>query len=225
MQTHLTLKSLNSKTGPIPVSTTEEASCSPSCPFKKNGCYPEYGPAALHWREVSAGRRGTDWQSFVDAIGKLPDGQLWRHNVAGDLPHIDGTIDKAKFLALIGANKGKHGFTYTHHDPLRELNYDLIRFANQSGFTVNLSANNLADADRLAELDIGPIAAVLPESQMVNCQTPGGRKVIICPAVTRTNVSCATCKLCSIADRKAIVGFPSHGTGKRKANVIAIRAI
>jgi len=64
---HLTLKSGNVKTGPIPVSTTSKASCSDTCPFKDNGCYADGGPLALHWRAVTEGARGTDWQSFCMA--------------------------------------------------------------------------------------------------------------------------------------------------------------
>ncbi|MEY4341197.1 MAG: hypothetical protein RL541_701, partial [Pseudomonadota bacterium] len=58
MQVHLTLKSANVKTGPIPVSTTERASCPDDCSMKKE-CYAASGPLALHWAAVSNGTRGT----------------------------------------------------------------------------------------------------------------------------------------------------------------------
>lgn len=48
----------------------------------------------------------------------LPGGQLWRHNVAGDLPHDPETgIISGEFMEkLVKSNKGRNGFTYTHHD-------------------------------------------------------------------------------------------------------------
>ena len=45
MNVHLTLKSSNAKTGPIPVSTTEKASGPPDCAMRE-GCYAASGPLA-----------------------------------------------------------------------------------------------------------------------------------------------------------------------------------
>jgi len=211
MQVHLTPKSANVKTGPIPVSTTERASCPSDCKMKAE-CYAASGPLALHWAAVSNGARGTDWATFTDAIAALPDGQLWRHNQAGDLPQSGGTIDPALLGDLVAANIGKRGFTYSHHRDAESINW--IRHANQWGFTVNLSANDLADADALADQNAGPVVVVLPSTQTSNTTTPRGRPVIVCPATQRDDVSCATCQLCQ-RQRAAIVGFPAHGTRRR----------
>lgn len=216
---HLTLKSANAKTGPIPVSTTSALSCSDTCPFKDNGCYAESGPLALHWRAVTAGERGLTWPEFCDAIAQLPDGQLWRHNQAGDLPGIGDYINPTAMQLLIDANKGRRGFTYTHK-PATPENLELIRAANVAGFTVNLSANNLAHADALADTGAGPVVTVLPINAPAKMTTPAGRPVITCPAQTRDDVSCADCQLCARADRPTIIGFLAHGTGAKKAEKI-----
>jgi hypothetical protein len=216
---HLTLKSANAKTGPIPVSTTSALSCSDTCPFKENGCYAESGPLALHWRAVTAGDRGLTWPEFCDEISRLPDGQLWRHNQAGDLPGLGDYINPAAMQLLIDANKGRRGFTYTHK-PATAENLELIRAANAAGFTVNLSANNLAHADALAETGAGPVVTVLPTNAPAKTTTPAGRPVITCPAQTRDDVSCADCQLCARADRPTIIGFLAHGTGAKKAEKI-----
>ena len=216
---HLTLKSANAKTGPIPVSTTSALSCSDTCPFKENGCYAESGPLALHWRAVTAGDRGLTWPEFCDEISRLPDGQLWRHNQAGDLPGLGDYINPAAMQLLIDANKGRRGFTYTHK-PATAENLELIRAANAAGFTVNLSANNLAHADALAETGAGPVVTVLPTNAPAKTTTPAGRPVITCPAQTRDDVSCADCQLCARADRPTIIGFLVHGTGAKKAEKI-----
>jgi hypothetical protein len=217
---HLTLKSRNEKTGPIPVSTTTASTCSPACPFMNEGCYAKGGPLAIHWRKVTQGLAGMPWADFVDQIADLPEGKLWRHNQAGDLPGHGDSIDIVALASLVSANNGKRGFTYTHK-PTTPQNVEAIRDANANGFTINLSGNNLEHADQLADLDAGPVVVVLPADQTENTVTPAGRKVVVCPASIRDGVSCATCKLCAISNRAAIIGFPAHGAAKRKASNIA----
>ena len=229
MNVHLSLKSSNAKTGPIPVSTTSARTCPPSCIFNREsegGCYAESGPLALHWRKVTEGERGMGWGAFCDAIGALPEGQLWRHNQAGDLPGEGDAIDAVMLDRLVQANAGKRGFTYTHKPMDRAENRDAVQKANARGFTINLSANNLQHADQLASLEIAPVVAVVPEGTPEKTTTPEGRTVIVCPAQTREDVSCATCQLCSRRDRRGIiVGFIAHGTAKRKVNAIAARRV
>lgn len=215
MQVHLTLKSANVKTGPIPVSTTAKESCPTDCAMRA-GCYAASGPLALHWAAVSAGTRGTSWGEFTQAIAALPEGQLWRHNQAGDLPQTGGTIDAVKLGQLVHANIGRRGFTYTHHRDTQSLAW--VKHANAWGFTVNLSANDLQDADVLADTGAGPVVVVLPSTQTENTTTPAGRKVVVCPATQRDDVSCATCQLCQ-RQRSTIVGFPAHGTKKRVIDI------
>ena len=88
----------------------------------------------------------------------------------------------------------------------------------RSGFTVNLSANDLVDADELAATGAGPVVVVLPSSQTDNTATPAGRRVVVCPATQRDDVSCATCQLCA-RQRSTIVGFPAHGTRRRVIDI------
>ena len=212
---HLTPKSANAKTGPIPVSTTTRATCPLDCAMR-DGCYAASGPLALHWSAVSSGARGTDWQTFVGAVAALPDGQLWRHNQAGDLPGDGHTVDPIALGELVRANQNRRGFTYTHYRDAQSLEW--IRHANQWGFTVNLSANSLTDADTLADTGAGPVVCVLPSDTTENTRTPAGRRVVVCPATQRDDVSCATCQLCA-RQRDVVVGFPAHGTRKRVIDI------
>jgi len=216
--THLTRISNNAKTGPIPVSTSSADTCPPSCPFKKQGCYAKGGPLALHWSKVTSGGRGLKWADFLSAIEALPRGQLWRHNQAGDLPGLGEDIDAMALSQLAKANQGRKGWTYTHKHAT-EANREAIRAANANGFTINLSANSLTHADELASHECGPVCVVLPSDQNKNTVTPGGRKVVICPATQRDNVTCATCGLCQ-KQRGAIVGFPAHGTSAKKVSAL-----
>ena len=226
MQVHLTIKSANAKTGPIPVSTTEKSSCPTSCPHITS-CYAKSGPLALHWNKVSSKERGSAWRDFIKQVKEFEQGQLWRHNQAGDLPGIGEKIDKVKLNSLVKANQAAaaRGFTYTHkpvigNHPIAKQNKALVKAANESGFTVNLSADNLAEADKLKKLNIGPVVTLLPENYPNKSATPGGNTVIVCPAQIKDNVSCSTCKLCAVKDRSVIIGFLAHGTAKKAASKI-----
>lgn len=207
----------NAKTGPIPVSMTESSSCPDSCPLLNAGCYARFGMVGMHWRKLDKGITGMDWQAFTQQVKELPRGTLWRHNAAGDLPQIKGHIKAGEFTQLVNANKGKQGFTYTHHTPELDDNASLIKHANEEGFTVNLSANSAEHADSLASLNIGPVVTLLPEEAPKLSYTPAGRAIVKCPATYIDSMTCAACALCANSSRKSIVGFPVHGTGKRKA--------
>jgi hypothetical protein len=180
-----------------------------------SGCYAESGPLALHWSKVSNNERGMNWADFCSTVEALPVDQLWRHNVAGDLPGDNEVIDPVLLGELVAANRGKRGFTYTHKTN-NLANHSWIKTANEWGFTVNLSANNLEHADQLAALDIGPVVTVLPIDAPKTTTTPNGRTVVTCPATYRDDIACNTCQLCQ-RQRTTIIGFPAHGTSKAKA--------
>lgn len=218
---HLTPISRNVKTGPIPVSTSSATTCPESCPFNNGGgCYAASGPLAIHWRHVTQGNRGDTWETFLGKVAALPRNQLWRHNAAGDLPGEGDCLDTVALGQLVVANKGKRGFTYTHK-PLDTPHERLaVSHANANGFAINLSANTLDHADTLSDMGIGPVTVVVQSDVDSNMSTPKGRKVVICPATIRDDVSCATCGLCAIVKRDCIVGFPAHGNGKRKVDAI-----
>lgn len=216
---HMTRMSWNVKTGPIPVTTSSKSTCPTTCPLRGNGCYAEYSPLAIHWGKVSSGARGGTLEELCAKIKELPKQQLWRYGQAGDLPGDGTVIDSGAMLQLIQANKGRKGFGYTHYDPTITENAHAIEMANASGFVINLSANNLEHADRLADLDIGPVVTVLPADAHTTMRTPKGRLVTICPA-SGTNITCATCAICANGTRKAIIGFPAHGSGAKKVQEI-----
>lgn len=216
---HFTAKSNNAKTGPIPVTTSTAETCPDACPLKGAGCYAEHGPLAWFWRRLTRDRQGLTLRQLCARIKALPEGTLWRHNQAGDLPGEGDRLDASRLALLVKANKGRRGFTYTHK-PMTPAAARSTRAANKAGFTVNLSADTLAQADRLAGLRVAPVVVVLPEGQIENTWTPEGRKVVVCPAPTH-GVTCERCKLCAWADRKVIIGFPAHGARRRKVSRIA----
>ncbi len=216
---HLVRVSRNRKTGPIPVTTTSANSCPPNCSFKGNGCYAQSGPLAIHWNAVSRGQRGSTFDEFLQEIATLRRHALWRHNQAGDLtPEAPGVIDARKLTRLAMANRGRRGFTYTHYPPTLG-NQAAVVDANRLGFTVNLSAETLTQADNYADLGIAPVVVVLPQGVTKSTRTPAGRQVIVCPASTG-NSDCLNCGICQQRDRASIVGFPAHGSSARRVEAI-----
>lgn len=214
---HITKKSSNAKTGPIPTTTTEQKSCPSTCPFINKGCYAKSGPQALHWRKVSNGERGGSWQELCQFVQDLPAKQLWRHNVAGDLPNDNGEILSNDLMELIEANKGRKGYTYTHHI-LNSWNIGQIQLANALGFTVNASTETLEAADHAMDHGIPAVAVIASDADGPEF-TPGGRPCIVCPAQTG-DTTCSVCHLCQKVDRKCVVLFKAHGTFRRAVNEI-----
>lgn len=213
----LTMRSANRKTGPIPVSMTDMASCPSACPHMDKGCYAGYGKSAHLWRTVPD--RGVPWSEFCEMIACLPEGTIWRHNEAGDLPGKGDSIDMPELRRLVRSNIGRLGFTFTHK-PMRDPDERrAVQMANEDGFTINLSADSLAHADELADLRIGPVAVVLPSDAPEKQRTPAGRHVIVCPAETG-GITCGACGLCAIPWRKAIIGFRAHG---QAAKLVSLR--
>lgn len=225
----------NKKTGPIPVTSTAAQSCPVACPMRTDsagGCYAASGNSAIHWRALSQGRAATalDVDGLYSAVSSIPKGKLWRHNESGDLLSDEyGFINAGFIWGLVHANKGRRGFTYTHHAQ-NFHNLTLIQQANREGFTINISTNNIKHAIETREKapDV-PIVTIVSEEQW------GGKRVINmpesgvyiarCPAEYNEGVTCKTCGICQVSSRKAIVGFTPHGTGKRRViNIVKAAA-
>jgi hypothetical protein len=172
--------SQNAKTGPIPTSIVERASCWSGCALYENGCYAEAGALAMHWDRVSRGVAGGSWSEFCAKIAALRPGRLWRHAQAGDLPGYGAKIDDALLDELVAANTGKHAIAFTHKpvlgdDSVAVENRRLIAEAIEAGFMINLSADNPAHADRLAELGTAPVVTVLARAYARKAVWPGSR--------------------------------------------------
>ncbi len=220
MKYHFIRTSANSKTGAIPVTYTERASCPPSCAHYRADCYAEDFYTRMAWDKVP--ERGGDVAALCASIAALPDGQLWRHNVAGDLPGDGENVDPVALGEIVRANIGRRGFTYTHKKSADAI--DWAAHATRWGFTVNLSADDAGEADALAETGL-PVCAIVPSDTPEKSETPAGRTIIVCPAQTRDDVTCETCGLCARADRRVIIGFRAHGTRARIADAKARRVI
>lgn len=231
----ITKSSGNRITGPIMITTSPRSTCPTACPYRSMAdgpeaglCYAEHGHLG-HYIGTGLDRTSPGHKisgripvhslaALLDTIRALPSGTVWRHNQAGDLPSLDNrTIDRARLRQLTDANQGRRGFTYTHFDVIEdEQNQTAVREANGAGFTINLSVDTLDEADALADTGCGPVVVVIGAEERRNTITPARRKVVVCPARTHTGVTCATCHLCAVPTRKAIIAFPALGPAKAR---------
>lgn len=203
----------NRKTGPIPTTRSPASTCPDSCGLKGNGCYAENAPLVWAWTDDAV--KGCDFDALLMKIRRIPVGNLWRHNEAGDL-------DFETLERLVAANSGRRGFTYTHHVPNQNpRRLADLRASNANGFTVNVSADNVLIADRYVALGL-PTVVVLPMTAENVSYTPAGNKIVACPAEKSDRVTCATCGLCQIADRPYIIGFRAHGSRKKTAERVTV---
>jgi hypothetical protein len=256
MKVHFIQVSQNAKTGPIPVSIIERASCWPGCALYENGCYAETGALAMHWDRVSRGAAGGSWAEFCAKVTALRPGRLWRYAQAGDLPGYGAKIDAELLKELVAANTGKNAIAFTHKPVLGDdsvviENRRLLAAAAKAGFTVNLSADNPAHADRSADLGIAPVVTVLARAYARRAvrhrfkrkrdewaetvsewrdrtaslprHTPVGRRIAICPA-TYSDATCKTCGACARI-RDAVIGFPAHGAWRQVEAATAARDV
>jgi hypothetical protein len=120
-----------------------------------------------------------------------------------------------------------------------------------AGFTINLSANNPAEADALADLEIGSVVTILAHDYarravrhrakarpdewaetiaqwrdriaLLPVRTPAGRRIAICPA-TYTAATCKSCGACA-EPRDAVIGFPAHGPWRMVEKATAAREV
>jgi len=215
---HLSKVSGNVKTGPIAVSTSARATCSPSCPFFENGCYAESGPLLLHWRKVSEGLRGVKFSDFLAQLKGLESGRLFRHNQAGDLPHTAGRISRTFIKRMVQSVSHLKAFTYTHHSLKLGENLQLLRYANRNGFTINVSTESESAADDAIAAGLPAVMVADSSESRTTWHTKGGNIALVCPAQRSDTKTCADCKLCHHRGRRVIIAFLAHGTGKRKAN-------
>ena len=210
--------SANRKTGPIPVTNTDARTCPPGCGLFAE-CYAKSGHVLMHWRRLDMPGAGLSLPELCRYIRTIPGSALWRHNVAGDLPGIGASIDGAALHRIARANRGRRGFTYTHK-PATPANLEKIRAAVALGFTINLSADNARDADTLAAHNL-PVVVVIPADAPKVSRTPGGLKIVHCPAENSDRVTCANCGLCALKERPYLIGFKPKGAKRRAVDLIA----
>ena len=227
---HLSQKSSNKKLGGLPASTTSADSCPLTCGLY-HACYAKKGPQSWHWARVSKGTRGDSWEGFLQKVEKLKPGSLFRHNVSGDLPTINGgLLDVVKLdqlqCATTNANVGLYTYTHWHTDKtFGKTNVDSIKRFSQPGFVINVSTENVDDALFYREIgcDVVLTNTTVFEFAVESIQKKQGPlkicsvenldesvNVIPCPEQYTESATCKTCKLCSRYNRDYVIAFKEH---------------
>lgn len=203
-----TRKSGNGKTGPIPVARAPKSSCPSSCPLRGKGCYAELGRVGMAWKRQE--ERGVSLTALLAEVRSLPAGQLWRYGEAGDLPGSGERINRRDLERLVSANQGRRGFAYTH----KKRDLEPIRWANARGFTINLSADSMAEADSMIGRGVPVVVTVPSTERRPSYLSPNGNQVTTCPAVLQPDITCDDCQLCQ-KQHETIVAFPAHSQRTR----------
>ncbi len=216
LRVRLIERSKNRKLGEIPATFSSPCTCPKSCPWYGRGCYSEHDLTGHWWRETTD--VGMTWPAFCDRVSRFPRGQVWRHNIGGDLPGVDSAIDLGAMLDLEAAASHTRGFTYTHK-PLNATNQRILRRCNRAdtGLVVRLSADGIGQVDELCGLDCGPVAVVLPSDAPRVQRTAAGRTVLVCPA-QYAETSCAVCGLCT-DNWRMVIGFRAHGCAAKRVSL------
>ena len=203
-------KSTNQKTGAITQTYSSSNTCPTRCPFKNSGCYAASGPCGLVWKKM---QKAVTPYELKELIQNSATTKLIRHNVAGDMA-IEGTSELNYMLVslLAKAFEGHQAYTYTHCE-INERNSDIIKMAQEKGFVINYSCENIEQVKKA--IAHGVPAVMTCEQFEGTHKTIEGIKFVKCPSY-KDGVTCATCQMCSKV-RNYVVVFEAHGTSKKKA--------
>jgi hypothetical protein len=217
----LTARSSNRKTGPIATTLSSSDTCPATCPYTNGGgCYAAGGPTAIHWRKLDRRESGTAILDFGHqlAAAKLPPGSLLRWNVAGDLPHLNGTVNLPVLQQLVGtmvSGAKLRPFTYTHHVQTSS-NLAAVDWCNRAGFTVNLSCDSESQASQRHREGFAAVCVVPSDDSRRSWIDADGVRFQTCPAQLKEGITCQTCRLCTKAERACVVAFRAHGNNRRR---------
>jgi hypothetical protein len=199
-----------------------KATCPDTCSLKNEGCYAQTSFVGMvNHRMNRRARQGSPLEvarAEAKAIdqsyngGKVPEGRACRLHVSGDSRTIKGT---RSINAAIGRWKARGGgdvWSYTHawaHVPRHEWSH----------ISVLASIESVADVETVRRQGYAP-ALVVSEHTTDKAHTLLGSSTtfIPCPAQTKEDVSCSTCRLCFRADwlyeTNRGITFAAHGVKK-----------
>ena len=162
-----------------------------------------------HWNLVTNGTRGDDIPEFCRKLETLPEGNKARFWQAGDNPGDGIRLNRADCVAIAEAsNHLDRPFGYTHYRPT-QFNLRILKAMAKRGLTMNLSADNVGEADRFVETGL-PVCVTLPEDYPATLKTPAGNRIVICPEQLGKVDTCENCMLCA-TPRNYVIGFIAHG--------------
>ena len=200
----------NTKLGSRTIATkASPESCPTGCPMRENECYAWTLRGMLGW-----GRERLTFKQAKAAIQAKDPSRPLRLHVAGDF--LDGR-DLRRWTRIAATRSGST-WSYTH----RRFHRLVLWRAVSLGLTVNVSADGLADADRLRKRYPNlPMVVTVPSDAPDSGTSPDGQRFVVCPAQTQPDMTCARCgygkPLCARGeDRRYLIAFRAHGLRARK---------
>jgi hypothetical protein len=212
-------KSQNEKIGRVSTTYAPTRFCV-DCRLKDCGCYAQHGMVALHVRPLDRAARRA---SAIDAARQEAAGidalqarsQALRLHTSGDCP----TPMTARIVAAAVRRFTKRGggpaWTYTHA-------WRRVTRAAWRGVSVLASCDSVSDVAEARSRGYAP-AFVVPQfwGDKAHYDDATDTTWIPCPAQTRENVTCESCRLCWHADElhasRRGIAFEAHGSARRKA--------
>lgn len=209
-----TARTTNAKTGDIPTGyigrNVEDAlaSCG-DCPLKpktaggNGGCYAWSGTPNLILRRTKAKSTRVEQLDFLDAVDERhPQARYARLGALGDPAVLsrDEVVDMREALAArrMGLLSYTHAwFDGGHH--LRGL--------------VMASCDELWEVDEAIDAGWRATVVIPADTPHRGIRTPAGRRVVVCPAQRRDDVTCNSCGACDAGKKGPIIGFLQHGQG------------
>jgi len=165
-------------------------------------CYATTGNVNMHQKRGTAD--DTDGAVVYRWIQSLPPGALVRLHVSGDVYRF-GEFDADYFASVceaFAARPDVRGWLYTHAP---EAEFLTMQGAAPENLAVNWSCDSLAEAREKQASGVTGLTAVVSAEQA----RERIKGVTICLEQT-SGIPCASCKLCLVPNRKAIVAFIAH---------------
>jgi len=195
--------------------------CSKHCPMF-NKCYAKKGfHTRQHANQTTLGKRGTDFDGFLQSIEDLRNNSFLRLSVSGDLPSEDWCystderkIDVSKLQAIKKAVQSTNttAFTYTHlHcDPKhRQHNLNAVKEVANKDLVINISVENKVTANWMKAQ--GFDVALVDSKTFEKAKEGKAEGFFACPAQYKNaegeKSRCIACKMCSKFNRDQIVTF------------------
>jgi len=208
------------KLGLVRATTAARQSCPTDCRFRGDGgCYAEFAQTRRHWDRISAvplapvelARREAELIDAARVQLHLP----MRLHMAGDCPDSEAAGIVAAAAVRYTAKRGGPVWTYTHA-------WRAVPRAAWLAVSVLASVETAADAVAARAAGYAP-ALVVERFERAAAYPLGttGLRLLPCPAMTKRDVTCSTCRLC-FDDRRLhaaglVIGFEVHGQGAARA--------
>jgi hypothetical protein len=223
----------NEKTGKIAATHVGTDRTCHSCPLKEAGCYYRTGfrtrpldarmNEAARVQKASLTRIARAEARAIDGLltsGRVQDRPL-RIHVGGDTPTAEGARIIAAAARRFSERVKGPAYTYTH-------SWRTVPRSAWKGVSVLASIESTADGRRAIRRGYAP-AVVVERFEGPKAFERDGIKWIPCPAQTRDDVSCDSCRLCmdadALRDRGAGIAFAAHGTATKAAKAIVRAAV